>query len=53
MLYNVFNYEIFLLCADYLMFLISLSATASDTPQTWGKLHMFGKMEKIPRQQML
>lgn len=53
MLYNVFNYGIFLLCADYLMFLISLSATASETPQTWGKLHMFGKVEKIPRQQML
>lgn len=38
MLYNVFNYRRFLLCAHYRMFIISLSATASETPQKMGEI---------------
>lgn len=42
MLYNVFNYRKFLLCADYRMFIISLSVTASETPQNmWEIAHVW------------
>lgn len=42
MLYNVFNYGKFLLCAHYHMFILSLSATASETPQNmWEIAHVW------------